>query len=1264
MVWWIVVAAYFIWTRRNWKVGEVDVNRRGNFESELFTTSFTLSDKRQAEFFRTNTSIYDFPNSSSNINETFTFCATTDRFEAFALLFSTMALNGGATKPTLLVDNSPPPKRQKTASGYNSTSTSANNTGAYNSDNDSGDDLLADFIPDTPGNGYQTQPTQILPRAANATSSPPSTPKTVVQVPASSPFSGRDSEPPPPQDASKPAQQNGSMPPRLPPRPLAMSMAPAGTAYRPPAGIVAKPPVKVYTISDDDDPKPPYQIDSSDDESGLANIAPTKFVSRSAHSSFGGSSSKDTLHPANGQAKFTAIMNNSTYKGPNQTRPERAQAIVDISLADVDPNMEQSIVRFRTVLPHVPVLLARNMITECKGNVQDAIEKYMNAQEKKGKVIVIDDDETPQKKPELQMKRVLEGPVASIRDRYSSTQSAPKQQTAVAEAPKKRKLVQGRKHPSSPATPHISSPLKPQLPEIEDEYDSDSGLASGEEEAEEDSPELEDRALKFLNTCTLKDAVDLTSLPTHELETMIAARPFKTLNAARVVENQKPTKSGKKSARAPIGDKIVQKCIDMFEAFQAITTLETTCEDLGKPISEEMKEWGFDVFGASKSGELELTSLEDESQRDSGLGSPNSGFASNTGDDDVKAPVVKRKRNVEFLKKPDMMAEDCVLKDYQVVGLNWLALMYRHNLSCILADDMGLGKTCQVISLLTHLVETGHTGPHIVICPGSTLENWGREFQKFSPDLAIDIYHGGQAARAEAAEDMLERRGDLNVVLTTYDMAWKKEDNKFLRRLTADVIVYDEGHMLKNTKAQRYQGMIKIPANFRLLLTGTPLQNNLRELVAILAFILPAVFATLEEQLQFIFSVKATTKDTDHAALLSKQRIDRARSILTPFVLRRKKEQVLKHLPAKILRVEYATLHPSQKEIYESHVEQARERARIRVEGGVVPKSDENNPLMQLRKAAIHPLLFRRHFTEDKIKQMADILRKRVPEEFKPSAALEHLHGEMRMMSDYWLHTWCQIYPCIRKFDIPDLAWMDSGKVQSMIKLVKSYKENGDRVLIFSQFSLVLDILEQVLNSSGIMFVRIDGSTQINTRQSLIDTFAKDSSITAFLLTTKAGGTGINLMYANKVIIFDSSFNPQDDRQAENRAHRVGQKREVEVVRLVTKGTIEEQIHQLGQSKLLLDGRVAGEDDDAGEAAIAKSFLNGNDTSTETEAAEAEASKETESESKPPQGKLPSRKKSSILSMLTKENEKPSGSRSAAKEKPVMINEDEEEMLV
>jgi SWI/SNF-related matrix-associated actin-dependent regulator 1 of chromatin subfamily A len=257
-----------------------------------------------------------------------------------------------------------------------------------------------------------------------------------------------------------------------------------------------------------------------------------------------------------------------------------------------------------------------------------------------------------------------------------------------------------------------------------------------------EDPEIEGRVLKFLNTCKVDELVELTSISKDVAEVMVAARPFRNLNIARTVENTKPLKSGKKSTRAPVGDRIVETAMNMLKGYEGIDTLVQKCEELGKPLAEEMAKWGFDVFGAQKDGELEMTSLEDDldSQRDSGIGSPSSGVASHNGDDEVK--VSTRKRTVQFLKKPDMMADDAVLKDYQVVGLNWLALMYKKGLSCILADEMGLGKTCQVISFLTHLVEIGHTGPHLVVCPGSTLENWLREFRKFSPDLLVEPYHG------------------------------------------------------------------------------------------------------------------------------------------------------------------------------------------------------------------------------------------------------------------------------------------------------------------------------------------------------------------------------------------------------------------------------------------------------------------------------------------------------------------------------------------
>lgn len=648
-----------------------------------------------------------------------------------------------------LVPDSPAVKRQRTATGFKSTSTSADNTGTYNSDADSGDELFEGFIPDTPAHAtFHTQPTQVIDRAAPASSSRAGTPGSTVEVAASSPLQSRAAE------ASR-TSENRLIPKvdqnvTRPPQKLALSMAPAGTLFKPPQGVVGKQTPTYITIDDDDGPQ--FQGGSSDEDDDSANIKPSTFAPRSAGSSFGGS---PISKPVSGNAKFQSILANSAYNPSGQVakmpqtqmRPERAMPIDDVSTDSItDQKMRDSVRRVRMVFPQTTVLMAKNTLTACKGNLDDAMDLLSRSQQ----VTAISDDEIespqPAKKQELQMKRVLEAPVVSIKDRYRATQvpSAPRPAAKTPPKPKKR-LIQGRRHPSSPVAPAVFSPARRDFsPAVSmEDFDSDSGVAS----ASEEDPELDGRVLKYLNTCDVDDLVELTSTSKANAELMVASRPFKTLDAARNVSNPAPLKSGKKSAKVPLGERIVDTTVDMFTGYEAIDTLVAKCEELGKPLAEEMARWGFDVFGAAKDGELEMTSFEDEtsSQRDSGIGSPNSGDASingEGGDDDVKIMASRKRARSNYLKKPDIMAEDCALKDYQVVGLNWLALMYRHELSCILADEMGLGKTCQVISLLSHLVENGHNGPYLVICPGSTLENWLREFPKFSPKLAVEPYYG------------------------------------------------------------------------------------------------------------------------------------------------------------------------------------------------------------------------------------------------------------------------------------------------------------------------------------------------------------------------------------------------------------------------------------------------------------------------------------------------------------------------------------------
>ena len=301
---------------------------------------------------------------------------------------------------------------------------------------------------------------------------------------------------------------------------------------------------------------------------------------------------------------------------------------------------------------------------------------------------------------------------------------------------------------------------------------------------------------------------------------------------------------------------------------------------------------------------------------------------------------------------------------------------------------------------------------------------------------------------------------------------------------------------------------------------------------------------------------------------------------MAPFILRRKKDQVLQNLPKKATRVEYCELSPSQKDIYQEHIEKAKRviAARERAKETREFVKDSSNILSALRKACCHPLLFRRHYDSTSLRKIVKAYLRNPAESHRNfDLCLE----DMEYSTDHNIHRYCldpNNAPYMSQFALGPESFLDSGKVTTLLSLLRTYKANGDRALIFSQFVMVLDILEEVLSHASITFFRIDGATRIDERQPLIDAFYADESVTAFMLSTKAGGAGINLAAANKVIIFDCSFNPQDDIQAENRAHRVGQTRDVEVVRLVTKGTIEEQIHALGESKVLLDARVAGDE--------------------------------------------------------------------------------------
>jgi SWI/SNF-related matrix-associated actin-dependent regulator 1 of chromatin subfamily A len=890
---------------------------------------------------------------------------------------------------------------------------------------------------------------------------------------------------------------------------------------------------------------------------------------------------------------------------PRQTGPSRAIAIEEPevrSLEDIpDIGMRNKVVRLGAIYPNYSIKQRYDALLKKRGHYDDA-SFYLSEttpEDMDGGFLntlpgVRLDSPEPVVQPKKTAQRTINVPVKNLADRYMKiAPAAPAYDTPSAtvspEQPRKKgRLMRGRRNRSlSPVSTPPRPQQKPVLPDEDDEAiiipsDTDSEAGEAEEEDVFDSASL----LEFFNTCSVEAMVDLSGHKENDIRAIFENRPFRSLAAIEKIHVDSRQLDKGKKARKPkytFGERLVESAKDMWNAYETIDQVVKQCEVRGRPMVTSMARWGIDIFGAATEGEVAITSLDDSSEisstRDSGYQSPRTSHASDSDGEDLRKLAHRAAGKQKLLKKPSIMNDDIELKDYQVVGLNWLNLLWQNGISGILADDMGLGKTCQVISFISHLKETGAQGPHLIIVPGSTLENWAREFRHFSDQVNFVLYYGLQNDRNAMQDDIHDgvSRGQVDVIITTYDLAFKKDDNKFLRRCQPQTCIYDEGHVLRNSTTLRYQSLMKIPSRCRLLLTGTPLQNSLQELTSILAFLMPDIFnkEEVKDSVATVFKHKAKVTESDtHDTLLSTQRINRARSMMTPFVLRRKKAQVLKHLPTKTCRVEYCELTPTQKKLYDEQLQRQRQILLDRA-AGLNPK-EQTNVMMKLRQAAIHPLLFRERYNDKQIRMMSKACLKE--DQFALSSA-DVIFEELQLYQDYQCHSLAIKYPkALGKYQLKQKEWMDSGKVAKLVELLKKFKANGDRTLVFSQFTSVMDILQWVLDDLDIGYFRLDGQTPISERQMMLDQFYEDESIPVFMLSTKSGGAGINLACANKVIIFDSSFNPQDDIQAENRAHRVGQTREVEVVRLVTRGTVEEQIHALGVSKLELDKMVAGEE--------------------------------------------------------------------------------------
>ncbi|XP_075228991.1 SWI/SNF-related, matrix-associated actin-dependent regulator of chromatin, subfamily a, containing DEAD/H box 1 [Lycorma delicatula] len=514
-------------------------------------------------------------------------------------------------------------------------------------------------------------------------------------------------------------------------------------------------------------------------------------------------------------------------------------------------------------------------------------------------------------------------------------------------------------------------------------------------------------------------------------------------------------------------------------------------------------------------------------------------------------------------EQPSLLTSCFQLKSYQMVGLNWLAVMHSQKISGILADEMGLGKTVQVIAFLAHLKEKGFSlknCPHVIIVPTSTLENWSNEFERWCPNMKVVQYYGSQEERKYKRYNWIKYGfGDTEVVLSTYQVvSGSYEDKKLFRVVQLHYAIFDEGHMLKNMNSQRFENLFRINAKYRLLLTGTPIQNSLLELISLLMFVMPDMFATRTDYIKYLFEKRTKVQDK---VKFERENVENVKRIMKPFMLRRLKQDVLQDLPTKTISLVECSLTESQAAKYYELLDQLQQSTSD-------PSLRTGNSYLgmftDLRRMANHPLLLRYLYDDDKLSEMAKLLSS--DSTFKENDE-EKIYEDISYKSDHELHRLSLSHKCLKNYSLPDSVFLDSGKFNKLDELLPDLKSNNHRLLIFSQFIFVLDILEEYLRIRDYTYLRFDGSTSVFERQQLIDLYNMDENIFVFLLTTKSGGMGINLTSADTVIINDVDFNPYNDKQAEDRVHRMGQTRDVTIIRFYSKGTIEEAIMKIAQEK-------------------------------------------------------------------------------------------------
>ncbi|KAJ5126995.1 hypothetical protein N7448_007774 [Penicillium atrosanguineum] len=598
-------------------------------------------------------------------------------------------------------------------------------------------------------------------------------------------------------------------------------------------------------------------------------------------------------------------------------------------------------------------------------------------------------------------------------------------------------------------------------------------------------------------------------------------------------------------------------------------------------------------------------------------------------------PTVLGEQELVATQQPTLVTGGRMRK-YQLEGLEWLKTLWMNGLCGILADEMGLGKTIQSISMIAFLKENNVSGPFLIAAPLSTLSNWVNEFKRWTPDINAVLYHGSKDERAAIRNKHLKLRDqmkmDFPIVCTSYDICIN--DRKFLAQYQWRYIIVDEGHRLKNMNCRLIKELMSYNSANRLLITGTPLQNNISELWSLLHFLLPDVFNDLNS-FENWFDFSSVLDDNGQAELIERRKrnlVSTMHSILKPFLLRRVKTDVEDSLPKKREYILYAPMTPEQKELYREIISgtgrqylegkalerltaksqsASRSSSRKRRRESDEPdssnkshKSSETSTPTRETSARSSPARRRRgvktykeasdhefdaklrrlergiedqeETTEPSENELEEIERAKNLKLAKKEISQKKMQNpvmQARLACNsphnfYW--PWTDVSSAVDESLVSA-----SGKMLLLDRLIPCLLKKGHKILIFSQFKTQLDILEEwATGLRGWNCCRIDGAIAQADRQEQIEAFNKDKQHKIFLLSTRAGGQGINLTAADTVILFDSDWNPQQDLQAQDRAHRIGQTKPVIVYRLATKGTVEQTLLEKADSKRRLERLV------------------------------------------------------------------------------------------